>query len=456
VISERKNLIRKWFLWSVLLFWYAAHAPVELFAAGGVAPVKQGACSGARHGYRWPVVLKGAPELFGARLGHIAAWKFERGRWDRVPIQVDEVNLNGDYVLEHGIPWTAKTGDEIYGTRDELALDGESLGDDFREDAIPLPIADSIAAGWKVSFCSGPKFLGAILLAKTFSRQSEDFGARSVMFTRSPDLVESQIYRYEFNPDSPALIGHVKLRHEDGWITALKDSRFQMPLVLPWWAPDVTLKDRHFVSEIECWRSGPVRTIIAVGVKFRSFLSVLNLHLFSELVFWKNRFDIPTVIEFVFEPGSYMQRGSGLFYSLKLPQPWRLSTNLATLPQLASVAASASAHAVEGETFWASGRSELGAFLVDVRVDPKARSLVPPPWLVEQSMFGDKAMAEQWPWLSGAEGDLGLFLDISGVRKGKYQFGLELLVSTDDDETFSIRRIDSVQWTGVRLASKRL
>jgi hypothetical protein len=134
------------------------------------------------------------------------------------------------------------------------------------------------------------------------------------------------------------------------WEKAFTESNFRMPLVLPWWAPDVTLKDAHFMSEIESWRTGPVRTIIAVGVKFRSFLSVLNLHLFSELVFWKNRFDIPTVIEFVFDPSSYLQRGSGLFYSLKLPLDWNLSTNLAKLTPSAPM--ENNGRAIEGESFW--------------------------------------------------------------------------------------------------------
>jgi hypothetical protein len=103
----------------------------------------------------------------------------------------------------------------------------------------------------------------------------------------------------------------------------------------------------------------------------------------------------------------------------------------------------------------ASGRSPLGAFLVDVRVDSKARRMVPPPWLVDRSMFSDVEMTRKWPWLVEADGDLGVFLDISGVKKASINLGSKMLVSTDERENFEIRHIHEVRWTGCSTCFKK-
>jgi hypothetical protein len=105
---------------------------------------------------------EGGSGVAGCPAGTYRSMEVSRRTVGQNSLQIDEVNINGDYVLDQGAPWTAKTGDQVYGTRDELAIDGDSLGDDFGEDAVPLKIADSIAAGWKVKFCSAHRLLGAI------------------------------------------------------------------------------------------------------------------------------------------------------------------------------------------------------------------------------------------------------------------------------------------------------
>jgi len=414
-------------------------------------------CAGPAEGYRFPIVLRGVPELQGADVGRIAAWRFAEGHWARVPLQVDEVNGNGDYVLDQGMPFTANTGDGVFSTRDELSVDGSSLGADFQMPDVPPALTRDIVSSWRVRLCRGGRLLGAILIARTVRALPEVSAVPAVLFDKSLGRVTTSLYRYDFHAQSPVLLGQVFLRKDATEVPALADSMFRMPLVLPWWLPNFTLRNEDFKSMIECWRVGPVRAIVAVGVKFRSFLSLLNLHLFSELVFYRNRFEIPTVIEFIFDPGTYLRRGSGLMYSLRYPpgRAWKVTSNLVDLPAARPADVALRASDSGNEPFFASGSSEFGAFRVEVRVDESARRLVPPPFLIRDSDFDrESPKGKFWPWLRDSSGDLGVFLDISGVRKGIYRFGLEMLLSDVPTDDFGDRRIDKISWEPAPASNK--
>ena len=52
--------------------------------------------------------------------------------WRRVAIQIDERDANGDYVLEHGLPFTADGGDSRFNHKDELVIDlPENFSDNY-------------------------------------------------------------------------------------------------------------------------------------------------------------------------------------------------------------------------------------------------------------------------------------------------------------------------------------
>ena len=415
-------------------------------------------CAGDRIAYDFPIVLRGASELYGAKLRGISAFRFLDGKWESVPVQIDEVNSSGDYVLENGLPYTSKTGDNVYNGNDEFSIEGRSLGDEFSLEQVPREFHQNTAAAFlfrKLRFCAGKQYIGTVLLRLGPETAPIVPVQAAVHFQENPAQISSDIYRYEFEKKNPVLLGQVWLRSEKddtGNISehqVIEKSSFVMPLRLPWWAPNFTLTDSNFISSIECWRSGPVRSIVAVGVKFRSFLSLFNLHMFSELVFYRNKFQVPTEIQFTFDPSSYLRPGSGLFYSLTFPagKGWEVETNLEDLPPVsAKEVKDRGRTALSQEVFYARGRRPEGGFVVNVRVDPAARKLVPPPFFVRKEMFLDPVYLKPWPDILGPGGDMGVYLDISGVRTGVYDFGLDLLLSRKADEMLRDYGSVEAQW----------
>jgi|GEM_PF-1072430 len=440
------------------------------FSQGFSSGVAETDCPGPMTTYPFPIVLRGASEMYGVRTDRVSALRYQAGKWSPVAVQVDEINQAGDYVLENGLPFTAGTGDGLYNGQDELSFEGPSLGEDFEVAAIPREILAEGGRFWKIRMCSGRRYYGSLLIWQQdvslapgavftgVSKAMDDVLLEpAVHFDDSLSQIKSDIYRYEFNERNPVLLGQVWLQGSDKTeYQIIERSSFVMPLRLPWWVPDFTLADANFKSTIECWRSGPVRTIVAVGVKFRNFLSLFNLHMFSELVFYRNKFQVPTAIQFSYDPSAYLKPGSGLFYSLTFPngRSWDIETNLPDMPAKSASEIRLSGQTAAGnEVFYARGSRPEGAFVVNVRVDPVARKQVPPPYIVRQWMFKDDTYKALWTDLVAPGGDLGVYLDISGVRTGTYDFGLDLLLSREADQIVHDYGSVEARWMQLKIAA---
>ncbi len=397
--------------------------------------------------YAYPVVVKGPDALIGEVIKNLSAFARQPdGTFRRIALQVDEVNKNDDYVLAGGIPYTANSDDGILDANDEVVVLGEDLGRDFAVADVPKGLKDDARKLWKASFKRGHQVIGFALVSGGKTPVAVQ-PPNQVSFDAKAGQVKTAAYTYMFHKQNPVLLGAVTLA--DG-VPLIKASKFLMPMRTPFFLPDLTFMDTDFRSQVECWQTGPIRSIVAVGVKYSSFLSLVNLHLFSELVFYRQKFEIPTKIEFIFDPSSLLKPGSGLFYSLVFPdeRQWEIDSNLAPLPpKPADEVVANGPRATATEVFQARGHQKSeGSFLVQVRVDERARAQVPPPFLIRKADFSDPARISHWPWIAQAPGDLGVFLDISQVRKGIYDFGLDLVLSPKADETFTDYGTVNVGW----------
>lgn len=426
-------------------------AAAVLFGALSGAPLALGACAGEPvFVYDYPIVLKNQTALAGQRVEKLAAFARDTdGTWKQVPLQVDEVNAEGDYVLAHGLPFTKATDDGWLDANDELALRGEDLGRDFKPTDVPQWVKDKARASWKASFCRDGRVAGHLLVVGTHKSEATT-EPLDVKFDDKAQTVDTALYSYKFDRVRPALLGEVAMKKPSGPVPIIASSKFLMPLRTPFFMPDMTFVDQDFSSEVECWQTGPVRSIVAVGVKYSAFLSVLKLHLFSELVFYRRKFEIPTKIEFIFDPTTFLRPGSGLFYALVFPKgkAWAIDSNLVPLPaKSAADVVDKGPKASMTEEFYARGSQEsFGSFLVKVRVDAKARAEVPPPFIIRAKDFDDAALAQHWDWLAQSRGDLGVYLDISQVPQGLYDFGLDLLLSPKAHDTFTDYGPIAAEW----------
>lgn len=415
---------------------FAAVLALVALAAGPA----RAACEGPRVGYPYPIVLTDVHLKGAYRVKSFAALARRDGQWLEIPVQVEEKNSKGDYVLDGGLPFTKDSDDGWLDANDEIVFDGQDVGDDFTDKDVTADVRAGATGLWKLAFCKGTGRVGFVLLRSMRQNPPAWPAGNAVAFDSAAQEVRSSLYRYRFHKPNPVLLGEVSLRQRGLEVPVIRDSTFQMPLRTPFWMPDLTFKAKDFTSSIESWQVGPIRTIVAVGVKYSAFLSLFKLHLFSELVFYRNRFVIPTVVEFIFDPTKFLSPGSGLAYSLRFPKhrSWEIESNLTPLPAKDPVeVVEKGPTAAATEIFHARGHSKDGAFLVQVKVDEKARKNVPPPFLIRAGDFESKEQKSHWPWLGEMAGDLGVFLDFSRIKQGTYNFGLDLLLSPKADETFS-------------------
>jgi hypothetical protein len=403
--------------------------------------------------YRFPVVVKVPESLWSTPVEQFEAWSFKNAKWHRVAIQVDEKNADDSYVLENGIPYTKNTDNGLADGNDEIAMHGQDLGLPIDLKDVSQVMKDRLQKIAVIHVCSQDLYLGSMLVGHSKLFATWPFDA---IFDRDKKIAEGRSYRYHFHESQPMLIGRVIQKSQGQELPAFEESIFAMPMIPAFWLmPGLTFDHSDFSSEIECWRSGPVRSIVAVGVKMRKFFSLLKLHLFTELVFYQDYFQIPTKIEMTFDAFRFLNYGSGIGYVLRFPKEggWLLKSNLAPLPEapqrdrdgMGVVHQTAKQYSPDG-IFRAWGTRTLGSFMVQVRVDEKALDLVPPPYLLRQDTFESAVHKRAWSWIQGLKGNLGVFIDISQVPRGEYDFTLDLMLSDRANDGFTDFRPMTWEW----------
>lgn len=398
--------------------------------------------------YRFPIVLQVPHELQGGSAQRVIAWRYKQKSWSRIAIQTDERNSDNNYVLEDGIPYTKYTDDGILDSNDEISIRGVDAGESFDDREVSQTIRAMIDRPTRLDLCRGRVYVGTILVGLLKQTQSDTFlvAPRAVLRQSPAKEILATRYRYQFNQLQPMLMGQVFLRQENMEFQVFQSSNFIMPIIPSYWfLPTLKFDESDFTSEIECWRSGPVRSIVAVGAKLSKFFSIVKLHLFSELIFYEDYFQIPTKIEMVFNASDFLDSGSGLLYFLEYAKgrEWTVQTNVPELPESrlqviakgGEVVTTALA-AVGAGAFVVKGSRPEGSFMAKVHVDPKAMAKVPPPFMVYPQHYADSARMKSWSWLKSKPSDLGIFLDISKVHKGIYDFSLDLMLSSKSQDKF--------------------
>jgi hypothetical protein len=339
-----------------------------------------------------------------------SAWMKTGKSWFQVPAQVDERDHNGDYVLEHGLPFTAGGGDGLFNNRDELVLD-------FPEEAREaVAISDGVATGWLKQRGISPGNANRVLVtagARKFELLFVRDGKSGSLPPAAPfdpktKTIDAGGYRYRFNQQNPAAIGQLQIPDAsgNGFTTINEDGGFAVWLTPPWGFPIIKRSNADIEGAVESWRTGPVRAIVAVGGKYTAFWSLVKAHLFSELVFYRNRFQIPSVVDIPFSPGKMLGQGSGFAYGL------RMEGN--AIPRIEEAGKVSVIHS--------------SGLVLSASVDPElARAgTLPQVWRKGQKPDGARVPGHVAKWFEGTGVTIGFFVDISRMRHGRYDFSLDL------------------------------
>jgi hypothetical protein len=398
---------------------------------------------------RRPVVFNIPSGLIGYSVSNYEGWVFRQTEgWKRVALQVDEKNSDGSYVLEEGLPFTKGTDNGISDQNDEISFRGRDLGESFNgASSLKAAPIDRFVAYQAVHVCLGGEYRGSLMLGVSKKVDPWPF---TPIYKFKTKQVDTYRYRYLFHRSHPMLLGNVWIVDRGKEQLAFSESVFAMPIRPNYWfLPNTEVSHADFVSEIECWQNGPVRSIVAIGAKMSRFFSLFKLHLFSELIFYEDFFQIPTRIEMIFDAHKYLEFGSGLGYRIGFPESnsWQVQTNLTQFPETVDyfqkdpktgqqiVKKTAYDISPEGEYF-ASGSRGQNSFKIKVQVEQKAAKLVPPPFIRVGTSDPSQTMKKTWPWVEGPLPNLSLFLDISQVSKGQYDFALDLMLSDQANDQF--------------------
>ncbi len=413
-------------------------------------------CAGSAAGaISRPVVLSGLKEIRGVSLHSLSVWRLEGERIEPALFQVDEKNDRDEFVLPHGKPFTRHDGNGRVDIQDELVIASSDLLLPTEEKQFLNAWKKKNLAGklWQIGVCVPGQGVDGLLFLSTGVKQASlpKKPTKAVQFDAKSAVVKTKTYKYEFQKEHPLLLGKVSMRTKNSYKPIIESSQMRIPIKSAWYLPNTTLSAKSFRSEIESWKQGPLRSIVAVGVKYEKLFSLVKLHMFSEWIFYESHFQIPQTVIFPLNFKKYLRPGSGIAYSIRLVEPksWKWSANIPRVRALSAkqivkegrsttLPASYSARAVNLKNGW--------TIQAGLRIDPDRLTGNPSPFLLVGEDFGSRRYIKNWPWIEKIPGDFGVFQDFSQIQSGSYDFGLDLSLGNDAKQVIPDLRTAQTSW----------
>ena len=170
--------------------------------------------------------------------------------------------------------------------------------------------------------------------------------------------------------------------------------------------------------------------------------------MFSELVFYERRFEIPTILEFPEAPKDFFRIGSGLLYAVEFPKGsnWELDSSLMTANSASFLKDLRSGPAAE-RPYQIALRGPWGRISMRVRLGSNQGKPLPEPILVYRGHSSVHAELKDLNWIVEKGLDLGVFTDIRNIEIGVYQFRLDLGLDSEADlDGYDVLDNPSVDW----------
>ncbi len=293
-----------------------------------------------------------------------------------IPFQIDEVNKDGDYVLEVGDP-EFKKGNGVFDLSDELVFMGDDVGPIIKPKwKGPSPahlleirlIYDSELGNYKPVQKQPLKKefgkMGAVYLAVFFKSPPPLSKKRYVSFDKDNAAVVTSRYRYQFNQQNYLVVRGIEmlpktdsmeadqiiplattppkyavaaksgkksaLVNDQKFIPLIDSSTFYLKVDLKYF---ITLEVNHqsLNTALEAFKVGPVRVIVRVSFIY-SFLKLnFELGMYTEVSFFSNAVFLPAILYNPLNGERSLNRGSGFYYGFAMvedPGSLEVETNM--------------------------------------------------------------------------------------------------------------------------------
>ncbi len=370
--------------------------------------------------YRLPIIIKGKalPDMLGYPIKHYAAFQFKitsdgKKNFSPIPFQIDEVNRNGNYVLENGIGYTRNTDDGYFDKNDELVIMGTDLGEKVpSKNDLPkgLPIHEV-----KVSQPNGEKALYFYMVYDPMHKLDRST-VTYVKFDKEMHIIRTNQYAYYFKPDNYLLMDKVVFGNKE----VLSGSQYLYFLNFKYFFA-MTFRSKEFGAFLEEWRVGPIRAILAIGVSYKTLFKELKTNLFSEVSFFVNQVTFPTTIEFPFDASTYFHPASGIFYGIHL----KGGTYETNVPHLTTPEKAKRIKNSFGKYPYIIGKKDSSTVFVRMYLENDVVETIIEPQLYDVKRPPAGEVLDSRSWLGDVKTPLGLFIDLSTAQKREYHLNVD-------------------------------
>lgn len=258
------------------------------------------------------------------------------GRAEIIPFQIDEINDDTDYVLDQGTRVTADTGNGIFDGQDELSFMGDDVGPLVEPTQWPTTrpqIVFELRVRSPNGNPMGPQ-TGAVYVGVFFGNAPPLSPKKYVIFNRKEALIHTSRYRYQFDQKNWLVARKVEVTRNDKqppeYEPVLDTTTFYLKGDLKYFIT-VEANHRSIESELEAWKSGPIRSIVRVSFYYKLLKLKLELGMYTEISFFSNAMNLPAMLSSPLDGRTSLNPGSGMYYGLALrdnPKDYMIETNM--------------------------------------------------------------------------------------------------------------------------------
>lgn len=258
------------------------------------------------------------------------------GKAEVIPFQIDEINDDTDYVLDQGTRVTADTGNGIFDAQDELSFMGDDVGPLIEPTQWPTNrphLVFELRLRNPNGNPMGPP-VGAVYIGVFFGNAPPHSTKKYVVFNRKDALVHTSRYRYQFDQKNWLVARKVEVaknnKQPPEYEPVLDTTTFYLKGDLKYFIT-VEANHRSIESELEAWKSGPIRSIVRVSFYYKILKLKLELGMYTEISFFSNAMNLPAMLSSPLDGRTSLNPGSGMYYGLALkdnPKDYQIDTNM--------------------------------------------------------------------------------------------------------------------------------
>jgi hypothetical protein len=375
------------------------------------------------------------------------------GKAEVIPFQIDEVNDDTDYVLDQGTRVTADTGNGIFDGQDELSFMGDDVGPLIEPTQWPTT-RPHIVFELRVRNPNGNPMgppVGAVYVGVFFGNAPPLNPKKYVVFNRKEALVHTSRYRYQFDQKNWLVARKVEVsktnKQPPEYEPVLDTTTFYLKGDLKYFIT-VEANHRSIESELEAWKSGPIRSIVRVSFYYKILKLKLELGMYTEISFFSNAMNLPAMLSSPLDGRTSLNPGSGMYYGLALrdnPKDYQIETNMDTY---VDGGASTGAKILEsgkdfldkligkntstGETkglYWVSMQGKDRSIFVEITPSPDLRKIGLAPTIYRDDKpardFKSRDNDRVLP-LGKSPVNLGIWFDATKIPSGEHMMGFRM------------------------------